>query len=328
MLNILVVGAGAIGCFIGGRLAAQNRHVTLVGRRALMEKIAADGLTLRHPGRPDRQAYPVVATSFDGLPAHFDFILITVKSPDTPQVIEQLAASQLSLESTYIVSFQNGVGNEEALARTFGTGRIMAGTITIPIEVPEPAVIGVSKAKGGLGLAPLQPNQPVQALVDGLREVDFTVSTYEDYRAMKWSKLLLNIVNNASSAILDMPPAQIIAQPALFDMEIEAVQEGVAVMKAQGLEVVRLPGYQVDWLARLVSAIWLPQAGKRSILRPFMVSGRGTKMPSLQIDLAAGRSTSEVEVLNGAIVKAGQKYNIATPVNQVLTETFVCLVSR
>jgi 2-dehydropantoate 2-reductase len=327
MSNILVVGAGAIGCFVGGRLAASNQRVTLLGRPALMEKIAADGLVLRQPGRPDQQVFPATATALDALTAHFDFILVSVKAPDTPQVIEQLAASQLSLESSYIVSLQNGVGNEEALASTFETEHVLAGTVTIPIDVPDLGVIEVSKDKGGLGIAALQPAQPIQALVGHLELAGFTAWTYEDYRAMKWSKLLLNIFNNASVAILNLPPAQIIAHPALFDMEIEAVQEGVAVMRAQGLDVVRLPGYPVDWLARIVSAGWLPPATKRVVLRPFVSSGRGTKMPSLQIDLVAGRSSSEVGVLNGAIVKAGQKFEIATPVNQVLTDILSGLVS-
>jgi 2-dehydropantoate 2-reductase len=184
----------------------------------------------------------------------------------------------------------------------------------------------VSKDKGGLGLAPLEPTQPVQTLAGCLERADFAVGIYEDYRSMKWSKLLLNIVNNATSAILNLTPAEIVDQPSLLDLEIEAVYEGVAVMKAQDIDVVKLPGYPVDWLARVVSAR-LPKTVKRTVLRPFMLSGRGTKMPSLYIDLAAGRSVSEVEVLNGAIVAAGQKFGVNTPVNQVLTSTLSGLVS-
>jgi 2-dehydropantoate 2-reductase len=203
----------------------------------------------------------------------------------------------------------------------------MAGTITIPISVPDLGVIEVSKDKGGLGLAPLNPNQLVQRLADALNEAGLTTLIYENYQAMKWSKLLLNIVNNASSAILDEPPAQIIANPHLFNLEIEALREGVAVMNAQGLSAVKLPGYPADWLARLVSINWLPLSIKRAILRPFMVSGRGTKMPSLHIDLEAGRTTTEVNVLNGAIVAVGQATGVATPVNKVLTDTLNSIVS-
>jgi 2-dehydropantoate 2-reductase len=327
MLKILVIGAGAIGCFVGGRLAGAGHQVTLVGRPALMEKITAGGLVLRHPAQPEQTVFPQTATSLAELSGVYSFILVTVKAPDTAKVIEELAAASLELSESYLVSLQNGIGNEALLAGAFGPQRVMAGTVTIPISVPGPGVIEVSKDKGGLGLALLQPGQPVGRLAEALKKAGLTTQVYEDERAMKWSKLLLNIVNNASSAILNQPPAEIIGRPDLFDLEIKALREGVAVMRAAGISPVNLPGYPVVWLARLVSAGWLPAPLKRAILRPFMLSGRGTKMPSLQIDLAAGRPSSEINVLNGAIVRAGQQAGIPTPVNQALTEILSGLVS-
>ncbi|MBN1991728.1 MAG: ketopantoate reductase family protein [Anaerolineae bacterium] len=327
MLNILVMGAGALGSFIGGHLFAAGHQVTLVGLSTLIPKIAADGLTLRWPNRPAQTIFPGTATTVVGPETAYDFVLLAVKSPDTATAVKQLATLPLAGRKTYFVSFQNGIGNEEQLAAEFGRQQVIAGTVTIPISVPELGVIEVSKAKGGLGLAPLAAEQPVNLLAGALNQAGLPTATYPDYRAMKWSKLLLNIVNNASSAILNQPPAEIIAHPQLFNLEIEALREGAAVMKAQGLKAVNLPGYPVDWLVRLVSARWLPLAAKRTILRPFMVSGRGTKMPSLQIDLAAGQPTSEVGVLNGAIARAGQNAGIPTPANQTLTELLNGLVS-
>jgi 2-dehydropantoate 2-reductase len=226
-----------------------------------------------------------------------------------------------------LVSFQNGIGNEEQLAEIFSSRAVIAGTITIPIEAPEPGVIRVSKAKGGLGLAPLAESQPLPQLAEALSQAGLVTQTYTDYRAMKWSKLMLNIVTNASSAILNLPPAQIISRPELFDLEIAALQECGQVMQAQGIRPVRLPGYPVDWLARLVAARWLPGQLKRAILRPFLASGRGSKMPSLQIDLAAGRASSEIDALNGAIVRAGQEFGLATPTNRALTRILSGLVA-
>jgi 2-dehydropantoate 2-reductase len=327
MLNILVMGAGAIGCFVGGSLADTGHKVTLLGRRPLMQKIGADGLTLRWPGRPAQMVWPETATSLAKPTEPFDFILVTVKTPDTAAAIQELTTLPLGSTKTCFVSLQNGIGNEEQLAAAFTARRVIAGTITIPINIPEPGLIEVSKAKGGLGLAPLDPSQPIQILADALNQAGLTTATYADYRAMKWSKLLLNIVNNASSAILNQPPAEIVARPDLLNLEIEALKEGVAVMKAQGIKAVQLPGYPVNWLARLLAADWLPSGLVRTILRPFLLSGRGTKMPSLQIDLAAGRSSSEVGALNGAIVKAGQRLGISTPANRALTDILTGLVS-
>ncbi len=321
-MNILILGAGAIGCFLGETLAAQGQRVMLVGRSALMKNIAQYGLTLRHPRRPAQTTKPLTATDLNQLSTPFDYILLTVKNPSVVTAIEQLAASSLNLAQTYIVSFQNGLGSEDQLVAAFGAARVIAGTVTVPIQAVESTAgytIEISKAKGGIGLAPLRPEQIVKPLANVFNQAGWPTMIYEDYRAMKWSKLLLNIINNATSAILNQPPAEIITHNDLFDLEIEALQETTAVMKAQHLSFVKLPGYPTDWLGYLLMAP-LPRLLKRAILRPFMASGRGSKMPSLQIDLANGRAVSEISALNGAIVQVGQRLGIATPVNQALTE--------
>jgi 2-dehydropantoate 2-reductase len=326
MLNILIMGAGAIGCFVGGSLAARGHQVTLVGRQPLMDKINRDGLVIQWPDQPPQTVFPQTAVTVSTPDQPYDFIFITVKSYATTDAARQLTSLNLKTGQTWLVSLQNGIGNEEILAEIFNPQQVIAGTITIPISVPEPGVITVNKAKGGLGLAPLTTGQPAEKLAEALNQAGLTTPTYADYLAMKWSKLLLNIVNNASSAILNQPPAEIIANPALFNLEIMALREAVAVMKAQKITAVKLPGYPVDWLARLVSMRWLPLPLQRAILRPSMQSGRGTKMPSLQIDLASGRQSSEIQALNGAIVQAGQQTGIPTPINQALTETLDGLI--
>jgi len=319
------MGAGAVGCFIGGHLAATGHKVTLIGLSDLIPKIAADGLALRWPDQPDKIVYPETGTTVEVPATPYDFILLLVKSPDTATAAQLLVP--LANTKTYFISFQNGIGNEEKLVELFGAAQVMSGTLTIPISVPELGVIAVSKAKGGLGVAPLAEGQPVEVLANALNEGGLYTQTYAAYRDMKWSKLLLNIINNASSAILNIPPVDIIADPRLFDLEIQALREGLAVMKAQGIKPVNLPGYPVVWLARLLSARWLPAAATRTILRPFMVSGRGTKMPSLQIDLANGQPISEVGVLNGSIVAAGEKVGISTPANRALTDILTGIVA-
>ena len=327
MLKILVMGAGAIGCFIGGSLAGQGHQVTLVGRPRLMEQIAAAGLVIQWPGQPAQTVFPKTATGVEAAGAGYDFILLTVKSPDTARAAQQLVAGAGISDQSWLVSFQNGIGNEEQLVEIFSSRPVITGTLTIPIQSPEPGLIQVSKAKGGIGVAPLANSQPVGRLAEALHEAGLTTQTYADYRAMKWSKLMLNIVTNASCAILNQPPLDIIARPELFELELAALRECGQVMAAQGIRAVRLPGYPVDWLARLVMAEWLPATLKRAILRPLMASGRGSKMPSLQMDLAAGRATSEINALNGAIVRAGQRWGVATPVNQALTKILSGLVA-
>ena len=118
MLNILVMGAGAVGCFIGGHLAAAGHQVTLIGLSALIPKIAADGLVLRWPDQPDNIVYPATATTVEVPETPYDFVLLLVKSPDTATAAQLLAP--LTNDKTYFISFQNGIGNEEKLVELFG----------------------------------------------------------------------------------------------------------------------------------------------------------------------------------------------------------------
>jgi len=330
-VKILVIGAGAIGGFVGGMLAYHGHQVTLLGRPAPMQQLAQTGLTIQYPQRPPLVARPQTISQLIELPhSTFDFILLTVKAPDVAQAIAQLQTSPLTIDQTYLVSLQNGLGSEELLAAAFGHAKIIAATITIPIQVPQPGLIEISKVKGGLGLAPLSAMQAAgqaEALANALSQAGLPTVIYPDCHTMKWSKLLLNIINNATAAILDEPPAQIIARPELFNLEIAALREAYQVMRALGLRPVKLPGYPTQWLGRLLATTWLHMGIVRAIMRPFMVSGRGNKMPSLHLDLAAGRRTSEIMFLNGAIVQAGRKVGIATPVNQALTTILSGIVS-
>ena len=119
---------------------------------------------------------------------------------------------------------------------------------------------------------------------------------------MKWSKMLTNLVGNATSAILDLTPAQIFNHPDLFNIEIQQLRETLAVMRAQGLQPINLPGVPVKLLA--LAAERMPGWIARPLLQRAVGRGRGSKMPSFHIDLHSGRGKSEVDYLNGAVVKS------------------------
>jgi 2-dehydropantoate 2-reductase len=135
---------------------------------------------------------------------------------------------------------------------------------------------------------------------------------------MKWSKMLTNLIANASSAILDMSPAQVFAHPGLYCMEVRQLRETLRVMRAQNIPIVDLPSTPVRLLALIVER--LPLSLSRPLLIRSVGAGRGAKMPSFHIDLYAGRKKSEVDYLNGAVVRYGKKYHVATPVNKILNE--------
>jgi 2-dehydropantoate 2-reductase len=137
--------------------------------------------------------------------------------------------------------------------------------------------------------------------------------------------MLTNLIANPTSAILDMTASQVFANKDLYRLEIEMLKECLAVMEAQNFEVVDLPGTPVRALAFATALpLWLS--------KPFLAraagAGRGGKMPSFHIDLHSGRGKSEVEYLHGAVVRAGEKFNVPTPVSKVLTETLVALTNK
>ena len=148
---------------------------------------------------------------------------------------------------------------------------------------------------------------------------------FDNAESMKWSKMLTNLIANPTSAILDMTATEVFANKDLYKIEIDMLKECLAVMKARGFEVVDLPGTPVRALA---FATTLPLWLSKPLLGRAAGAGRGAKMPSFHIDLHSGRGKSEVEYLHGAVVRAGEKFNVPTPVNKVLTETLVALTNK
>lgn len=321
----MVAGAGAIGCLVGGRLAAVGGEVTLLGRPSWVNTIQAHGLQLQWPDGRQQTVHPQAITDLAERDSYadIDVVLVTPKSFATAEVVAGLAG-KLSPQ-TRIVSLQNGVGNETCLADVLPDQPIVAGSITLPVSIPQAGTIIVSKDKGGIGLAPFTSGVNVDDLAERLRQAGFTVVTYQDHRSLKWSKLLMNIVANASSAILDMPPNQSLVNPAIFDLEIAAMRETLAVMKAQNIAVVPFPDYPLRLLAFVLRG--LPNTLLRPILRSVMVGSRGDKLPSLQLDLQQGRTESEVAVLNGMVAETGAKAGVPTPVNRALSEILSGIVA-
>jgi len=142
---------------------------------------------------------------------------------------------------------------------------------------------------------------------------------------MKWSKMLTNLLANATSAILNMTPKEIFAHPGLCRLEIHQLREALQVMAAQGIQVVDLPGTPVRALAFAVKN--LPFRLAQLVLKFAVGGGRGGKMPSFHIDLHAGRGKTEVDYLNGAVVRYGATSGVKTPVNHLLNQTLLALAA-
>ncbi len=196
----------------------------------------------------------------------------------------------------------------------FGRSKIISGTVLNPIAVPEIGVVRLEKAGRGIGLAPVEGS--IDPYVEVIRATQLPVRIYDDYRAMKWSKLILNLIGNATSAILDMPTRETFADQRVFKIEVAMLREALAVMRAQSIGTVDLPGSPVRLLAFGIR--FAPLFILQRILQPMVGGGRGDKPPSLLVDMRSGKTQSEIDELNGAIVQAGKTIGVKTPVNAAL----------
>jgi len=316
-VRFLIYGAGAVGGYLGGRLAEAGHDVVFLARPALAAVLRAQGLRLEEGTSARTLTHFEVLTE---LPRGLDLgpeaaVLLCVKTFDGAAAAVALRAHPRL--TAPVVCFLNGIGSEQMLAEALGADRVIPATLTSAVEMRAPGTVRVERARG-LGLAGDAASRAVaQALLEG----GLKVRRYADGAAMKWSKLPTNIVANASSAILGWSPGAVMRHPGLYRLEVEALRETFRVMRREGLAPVDLPGVPITWLAR---GIFLPPYASRPWLSRAVARGRGDKLPSFHRDLGLGRS--EVRWLNGAVVDHGERDGVTTPANAVLQSTLLALV--
>lgn len=322
-LNILVFGAGAIGAYIGGSLALDGHSAVFLERPEVSAELGQRGLRLKlSESQKIIQNIPVVSTLEEALFfGPFDVAVFALKSFDTRTVLESLKPHSAALPP--ILCLSNGVENESTLALSLGQEKVIAGTVTSAVGRQAAGDIILERLRG-MGVAAGHPLS--ERLVSALDKAGLNARLFNDAASMKWSKLLTNLLANASSAILDMSPAEIFSIPGLYSLELHQLREALEVMHLKGIKVVNLPSTPVRLLAFAVD--WLPPRLSRPFLKRAVGGGRGGKMPSLYIDLHSGRGQSEVDFLNGAVVRLGNSLNVPTPINRLLNDTLLALVKN
>lgn len=330
-LKILVFGAGAIGTYFGGSLILAGHQVVFVEQQKMVDQLREHGLRLDltlDERRKTNEAYLIEPQKFVIVPSleealkfgPFDIALFALKSFDTPAALESMKPFAEKLPP--ILCLSNGVQNEQFIAQAFGEDKVIYGTVTTAIGRRGAGDIVLEKLRG-TGIADGHPLS--KKLVDAFNDAFLKCRLYAEPHSMKWSKMLTNLVGNPTSAIFNMTAAEVFADKNIYKIEIEMLSECLAVMAAQNFEVVDLPGTPVKALALAAKLpLWL----SKPFLSQAAGSGRGAKMPSFHIDLYSGRGKSEVEYLHGAVVNAGKKYNIPTPVNALLTKTLLSLTNN
>jgi 2-dehydropantoate 2-reductase len=318
-LRILSIGAGAIGTYIGGSLALAGNDLVFLERPETAKLI--NQIRIKLPDQIKIIPHPKFAVSIQQALTlgPFDVSLFALKSYDTQNALKDFAPFAEQLPP--FLCLQNGVENEEKIAEIFGPEKVIPATVTSAIGKTGPGQIILEKFRG-IGISSLHLLSEKLQLAFNLAQLN--AELFDDPSAMKWSKMLTNLISNATSAILALPPAEIYSDPKLFQIEVAQLKETLKVMEALKIPLVDLPGTPVRLLAKAIN--WIPQAISRPLLKKQIVGGRGDKMPSFYIDMQSGKPNSEVEFLNGAVSRWGENLNISTPANTFLNRTLLGIV--
>ncbi len=298
---IVVAGAGAIGCFVGGMLTAAGRRVALLARPRVKAEIERFGLRLTDfDGSEKKLGAGQLALSEDPAILHgAGIVLVTVKSADTADISDQIA--QHAPQDAVIVSLQNGVGNVAVLRERLGGRRVLAGMVPFNVIAMGEGRFHRSTS-GDIHVGEDPDNTAASLSVPGL-----TVRASPDIAGVQWGKLIINL-NNALSALSDMPLAAQLANREWRRLFADQMAEGLAALKAAGIAPVSATPIPPSWMPTLLR---LPDMIFNAIL------GRTMKIDpearsSMWQDLKLGRKT-EIDYLQGAVIALAEQNRVEVP---------------
>lgn len=296
LLKIAVLGAGALGCTIGGTLAADGHEVVLITRnRAHVAAIQAHGLLMRS-SEGERRVQVHAAVDARGLAA-MDLVIVLVKSFDTRTAMA--AATHLVGQDTMVLPLQNGLGHEEILAELVGRDRILAGKTYVGGVLLAPGVVlaGVSGKETLIGELDGALSDRARRIADAFNHAGLATQLSPNIVGVMWDKLLVNVATGALSGITRLPYGPLYRIPHVEATAIAAVEEAIAVARAQGIQLTTNDARSA-WLKACAG---LPDSFKTSMLQ----------------SLEKGSAT-EIDFINGAVVRRGARLGIPTPVNATL----------
>lgn len=295
-MKIYFLGAGALGCAIGGTLAAAGSDVTLIDPfQAHVDAINRDGLRMK-VGDSERVVRVRAAHDSTKLEAP-DLLIVLVKSFHTRAAIE--GARNIVDPDTAVMSLQNGMGHEEILSEVVGAGHVLAGKTYIGGVMlgPGHVIAGTQGKRTVIGEIDGRISERAEAIAAEFERAELPCEVSGNILGAMWDKLLINVATGALSGITGQVYGSLYAVPEIEATAIAAVAEAMTVAEAGGVKL----SIQSPRDAWLMAAEGLPYAFKTSMLQ----------------SLEKG-SITEIDFINGAVVRMGRKYDIPTPVNQTL----------
>jgi 2-dehydropantoate 2-reductase len=298
-----VAGAGSIGCFVGGMLAASGRRVALLARPRLLVEIEVNGLRLTNfDGAEQRLAASAITVSDD--PSIFSqagVVLVTVKSADTAEMADIIAKH--ARQDAVVVSLQNGVGNVAALREKLPGRTVLGGMV--PFNV---VALGEGRfhrsTSGDIVIGQDDAGTASNLSVPGLE-----LRATDNIDGVQWGKLIVNL-NNALNALSGIPLRQQLARRAWRSLLADQMAEGLSVIKAEGIRPVSPTPIPSGWmppLLRLPDFLFAAILGRTMKIDPEARS-------SMWEDLQRGRRT-EIDYLQGVITGIADRRGLKVPLS-------------
>jgi 2-dehydropantoate 2-reductase len=316
-MRIIVYGAGAVGSIIGGYLFHSGLETVLICSRRHADAINRNGLKISGVQGEYLLKISAVAAASEIQFRDDDIVFMTMKTFDTEAAIDSLDDIARGLPA---VCFQNAVRNEEMAEGRFK--KVYGGIVFFGAKYLEPgAVVHTADNSLGIGVYPSGLDEVTEGLSGILKKAGFTVTQYPNVMAVKWSKLFRNL-NNALFAATNLSVLEGLKYEDSRFMMADILEEALRVVQAEGIEIVPLAGHQPP--DKMVEHLRRP--GTRGFELP--ANEEEALRPSTWQDLYLKRGRTEVEYLNGEIVRLGNKHNIPTPLNSLLVQVVTDMAEK
>jgi 2-dehydropantoate 2-reductase len=302
MMRVLVFGAGAMGSLIGG-LLAQQHNVTFIGRSAHMTAIRKNGLKITGKTELSLPSKAILAyTDVEPLKKGCgppELVLVTVKSYDTTGIISDL--QKITGPETVLCSLQNGLDNEEKLRSAFPNNIVIGSTICHGVTHEKAGIV----YHAGFGDTVVGSFESENSKIAGefakmLTEVGIETTLTDDICVELWAKVAINASINPITAITGLKNGWLLREPNLTALLEGTCNEVIAVAEKSGAKLAS--GEDLSILERTKRVVERTADNKSSMLQ----------------DIEKGKRT-EIDSINGAVVRTGERCKVHTPLNSTLT---------
>jgi 2-dehydropantoate 2-reductase len=299
-VRFVIYGAGGVGSLYGGLLAKCGKEVVFIGRGEHLKAMKEKGLTVKsfkYGTFTVKESDKVKFVSSPEEAGKADVVLVCVKSYDTEKVAPHIP--QMLKENSVVVSVQNGIENEEILAKFVGKERVLGATAFVGTYVERPGVV-VHEAAGLLEIGELsgKPSERVERLVEELRSCGIEARASKDINYTLWKKLVWNVAFNPYSVITGATVGELLENPLTFEVLKKLMEECYKVAESYGVRL------------------------KPKIMENYLKSSPDLKnyKTSMLLDFEKGKPI-EIEGITGALIRKAQAKGVEVPFNRCVYAT-------